>query len=52
MSNLVILTDSVLSRSDSERQFLVGILGGLSLLSHFASYKQKGSSNYTTEIPK
>ena len=36
---MVLLTDSVLARLDSESQFLVDVIGSLALLSHFASYK-------------
>ena len=45
-----LLTNFVLSRFDSERQLLVGILRGLALLSHFAIYKQKGSSQHRQRI--
>ena len=42
---LVVLTNSMLSRFDGEAQFLVGVLGGLSLLSHYASISKKGPVN-------
>jgi len=45
----MVLTNFVLSRFDSERQLLVGILRGLALLSHFAIYKQKRVQSTSTE---
>ena len=47
-----LLTNFVLSRFDSERQLLVGILRGLALLSHCAIYSKKGPVKIDRETNK